>query len=257
MIVRDLAPKLVRASTQAPAVTLTGPRQSGKTTLCRTVFPQHPYVTLEAPDERLFATEDPKAFLAQFPGGAILDEVQRVPDLLSYLQGVIDDDPTPGRWILSGSQNLSLPESISQSLAGRTEVHNLLPLTRSEIARLDEHPSNLEETLFAGSYPRIFDRRLYPSDWLRSYVATYLERDVRTITNVGDLAMFSTLRRTVCRAHRTIDQLLDLGGRLRIDGRRVVLPGPQRCRGRSHHRPTPWPFADRSQVFNDGILQLV
>ena len=190
MIIRDLAPRLVRAATQAPAVTLTGPRQSGKTTLCRAVFPQHPYVTLEAPDQRLFATEDPRAFLAQLPDGAILDEVQRVPDLLSYLQGVIDDDPTPGRWILSGSQNLSLLESVSQSLAGRTEVHHLLPLTRGEVACFEGHPSNLEETLFAGGYPRIFDRGLDPSEWLRSYVATYLERDVRTITNVGDLAMF-------------------------------------------------------------------
>lgn len=190
MIVRDLTPNLILAATQAPALTLTGPRQSGKTTLCRSVFPRHPYVTLESPDTRAFAAEDPRAFLAQFPEGAVIDEVQRAPDLLSYLQGIIDDDPAPGRWILSGSQNLSLLESVSQSLAGRTAIHHLLPLTRGEITRFDRHPTGLEKTLLAGGYPRIFDRQLNPADWLRSYVATYLERDVRTISNVSDLATF-------------------------------------------------------------------
>ena len=190
MIVRDLTPRLLRAAVRSPSVTLTGPRQSGKTTLCRAVFPRHAHVTLESPDDRAFAADDPRAFLAQFPRGAILDEVQRAPDLLSYLQGIIDDDPTPGRWILSGSQNLSLLESVSQSLAGRTEVHHLLPLTHGEITRFDRHPAGLDETLYSGGYPRIFDRRLEPTDWLRSYVATYLERDVRTISNVGDLATF-------------------------------------------------------------------
>ena len=189
-IPRDLTPKLIRAATQLPAVTLTGPRQSGKTTLCRTVFPRHPYVTLEAPDERAFAHDDPRSFLARFPEGAILDEVQRAPDLLSYLQGIIDDDPVPGRWILSGSQNLSLLQSVSQSLAGRTDLYHLLPLTRGEIVRFDQPPATLEETLFSGGYPRIFDRQLAPADWLRSYVATYLERDVRTISNITDLALF-------------------------------------------------------------------
>ncbi len=190
MITRDLTPKLINAATRSPAITLTGPRQSGKTTLCRAVFPRHPYVTLEAPDDRAFALDDPRRFLGQFPEGVIIDEVQRAPDLLSYLQGIIDEDPQPGRWILSGSQNLSLLESVSQSLAGRTEVHHLLPLTCGEISRFDSPPGNLEETLYAGGYPRIFDHNLIPGNWLRSYVATYLERDVRTLSNIGDLVMF-------------------------------------------------------------------
>ncbi len=190
MITRDIAPILRKAATQFPAVTLTGPRQSGKTTLCRALFLQHPYVNLEAPDVRAFAAADPRAFLAQYPHGAIFDEVQRVPDLLSYLQGLIDDDPEPGQWILTGSQNFLLLESISQSLAGRTAVHHLLPLTRSEILRSARNPSTLEDTLHAGGFPRIFDRGLEPETWLRSYVATYLERDVRTLGSVGDLGTF-------------------------------------------------------------------
>lgn len=173
-----------------PSITLTGPRQSGKTTLCRALFPQHPYATLEAPEVRAFALEDPRAFLAQFPEGAILDEVHRAPDLLSYLQGIIDENPAPGRWILTGSQNLSLLESVSQSLAGRTALYKLFPLTRGETIRFPQHPETLYGSLFAGSYPRIFDSNLDPVDWLSSYLATYVERDVRMISNVGDLATF-------------------------------------------------------------------
>ncbi len=189
-VFRDLAPRLERAAKTAPAVTLTGPRQSGKTILCQTVFPQHPYVSLEAPDVRSFATDDPRAFLAQFPHGAIIDEVQRAPDLPSYLQGLIDADPTPGQWILTGSQNFSLVESVNQSLAGRTEVHHLLPLSRGEAIRFPLYPQNLEGALFTGGYPRIYDRGLEPADWIGSYIATYIERDVRTLRNVGDLSSF-------------------------------------------------------------------
>ena len=147
-------------------------------------------VSLEAPDVRAFASEDPRAFLAQYPNGAIIDEVQRVPELPSYLQGIIDSAPEPGRWTLTGSQNLSLAESVNQSLAGRTMVHYLLPLARSEVVRFDQYPKTLEETLLAGGHPRIFDQALNPSEWLRSYVATYTERDVRAISNVGDLTTF-------------------------------------------------------------------
>ena len=157
MIARDITPRLIKAAQTWPSITLTGPRQSGKTTLCRTLFPQHPYLSLEDLDVRAFAMEDPRAFLAQFARGAILDEIQKAPRLFSYLQGIIDADPAPGRWILTGSQNLSLLESVSQSLAGRTAIYNLFPLTRSEMIRFATYPGTLDETLFTGSYPRILN----------------------------------------------------------------------------------------------------
>ena len=160
--------------------------------MCQALFPKHPYVTLEAIDVRTFAREDPRAFLAQYPDGAIIDEVQHVPDLLSYLQVDIDNDPRHGRWILTGSHNLSLLQTVSQSLAGRTAVHDLLPLTLGEIARFGPSPRTLEEVLFSGGYPRIFDRALDPVEWFRNYVRTFIERDVRAIRNIGNLVTFQT-----------------------------------------------------------------
>ncbi len=190
MIDRDLAPRLLQAARQFPAVTLTGPRQSGKSTLCQALFPHLGYANLEAPDVRGFALNDPRAFLAEFPDGAIVDEVQRAPELPSYLQGLIDADPRPGRYILTGSQNLALLRTVSQSLAGRTAVLHLLPLSHGESLRFDRYPTTLEEALFTGGYPAIFDRGMAPSDWLAAYTATYLERDARTVANIGDLAAF-------------------------------------------------------------------
>jgi len=190
MITRDLTGRLKKAGRQSPAVMVTGPRQSGKSTLCRAVFRDHPYANLEAPDVRSFAIDDPRGFLGQYPDGAILDEIQRAPELPSYLQGIIDADPRCGRWILTGSHNLLLLESVSQSLAGRTSVLRLLPMVRGEIVRFRQHPRTLDETILAGGYPRIFDRKLDPTDWLRSYTATYIERDVRAISNIGDLTTF-------------------------------------------------------------------
>lgn len=123
----------------------------------------------------------------------MLDEIQRVPDLLSYLQPIIDDDPTPGRWVLTGSQNLTLLESVSQSLAGRSALFELLPLARTEIVRFDTFPSTLDDALLTGGYPRILDQRLAPADWLAAYVATYIERDVRSVSNVGDLVSYQRM----------------------------------------------------------------
>lgn len=190
MIERDLAGELRAAAKRSPAITLTGPRQSGKTTLCQAVFPRHPHVSLEDLDLRDFAIRDPRGFLGKYPKGAVLDEIQRAPDLLSYLQGMIDADPAPGRWILTGSQNFALLDSVSQSLAGRTEVFHLLPLTYREILRFPRPPESLEEVLFTGGYPRIYDRHLPPEKWMSSYAATYVERDVRTIRSPEDLHIF-------------------------------------------------------------------
>lgn len=208
MIDRHLAAPLRRAAKAYPVVTVTGPRQSGKTTLCRATFPSHDYVSLEAPDDRAFALEDPRGFLNRFHGGVVLDEVQRVPSLLSYIQVIVDQDARPGRFVLTGSQNLLLLERISQSLAGRSAVLHLLPFSRAELAnrksfpirqigrRLPRprgrpsHPGNLFEMLVKGFYPRIHDKKLDAQDWLRNYYQTYVERDVRDLIQVGDLETF-------------------------------------------------------------------
>jgi hypothetical protein len=176
-------------------VTVTGPRQSGKTTLVRSVFRGKPYVSLEARDMREYAATDPRAFLAHHSAGAIIDEIQRVPDLLSYLQGEADVDPRPGRFILTGSQNLLMHRAVSQSLAGRTALLTLHPLAWDEVGRFPKHPMQLLEALFTGGYPAIHDRRLPPGEWLADYVSTYLERDVRQLLAVSDLGSFSRFLR--------------------------------------------------------------
>jgi len=190
MVPRRLSAVVQDRACKYPVVTLTGPRQSGKTTLCRGLFPKLPYRSLESIDHRRFATEDPRGFLESIRGGAILDEIQRAPELVSYLQEEVDRDPSPGRFILTGSQNLAVRQTVSQSLAGRTAVLTLLPLSLDERAAFSNAPAGLWHGLLAGSYPRIFDQDIEPQIWLSDYAATYVERDVRLLLNVTDLHGF-------------------------------------------------------------------
>jgi len=192
---RLLRGPLLRLGRRHPVITVTGPRQSGKTTLCRAAFPRKPYVSLEPPDQRDLARHDPRAFLARYPRGAVIDDVQRAPEILSYVQEAVDRDTGLGRYILTGSQQLGLLEAVSQTLAGRTALLQLLPLILSEIRRFPKPPADLWTLIWTGGYPRIYDRRLPADEWLSSYAATYVERDVRQMVNVGDLLAFQTFLR--------------------------------------------------------------
>lgn len=173
-----------------PVVVITGPRQSGKSTLAKALFSRKPYFTLEDLDHRQFATEDPRGFLGQFPEGAVLDEVQHCPELFSYLQSHVDSQNKKGLFVLTGSQQFGLLSKITQSLAGRAGLVQLLPFTLSELQAAHRTPSSVEKLLFTGLYPPIYDRKIAPEIWLSDYVMTYLERDVRQLINVKSLRTF-------------------------------------------------------------------
>ncbi|MBK8454220.1 MAG: ATP-binding protein [Thiofilum sp.] len=191
MIERHLLPILLQRATQYPVVTVTGPRQSGKTTLCRQAFPERPYANLERPDTREFARTDPKAFLAQFKPetGCVIDEIQRVPELLSWIQVAVDERPQMGQFILTGSHQFELSHHITQSLAGRTTLLKLLPLSIAEIApTLPAYSA--DELMFKGGYPRIYDHNLDPAMVLGDYFETYVQRDLRDLMQLRNLPLF-------------------------------------------------------------------
>jgi uncharacterized protein len=188
-IARLTRDRLLAAARQQLVVGVTGPRQSGKTTLVRACFPEHVYLNLEDPELFAFAQRDPKSFLAR-DGGMILDEVQRVPALLSVIQTIVDNDPRPGRFILTGSQVFALSAAISQSLAGRIALINLLPFSLGELLAAQRAPERLETLLITGGYPPLYDRDLPPRYWLADYITTYIERDVRQVLEIRDLAAF-------------------------------------------------------------------
>jgi len=189
MFQRSIAEKTKRYAKQYPVVTITGPRQSGKTTLVKNLFPKKKYVSLEDIESRNQAEQDPKGFLARYPEGAIIDEIQRTPDLFSYIQTIVDEKNKEGMFILTGSQQFEMMENLSQSLAGRTAIVKLLPFSYDEVYT-NSPPSDLYNLLYTGFYPRIFDKNLNPTEAMSFYVSTYLERDVRKLINVKDLSIF-------------------------------------------------------------------
>lgn len=190
MINRDAKTTIDALLKGFPVVTLTGPRQSGKTTLARAVFKNQPYASLEEPDLRQAASDDPRSFLTRFPDGAVLDEVQRCPQLLSYLQTLVDADGRMGLFILTGSQQFGLMSGITQSLAGRTAFVELLPFSMQELIQADQITVDIDAMMLTGSYPPIYDRGLDPAIWHSAYVTAYVERDVRQMLNIKDLETF-------------------------------------------------------------------
>jgi predicted AAA+ superfamily ATPase len=207
MINRIAEKEAVRLSKQYPVLTIVGPRQSGKTTLCQKVFEAYSYVSLENLEEREQALHDPKSFLTRFKEPLIIDEIQRVPSILSYIQTRVDNSKKNGSYILTGSQQFELMESLSQSLAGRTAILKLLPLTIKELHDHYKIYNSLEDYLYTGFYPRIYDQNLNPTESNTFYLSTYVERDIRSLINIKDFLLFDRFLK-VC-ASRT-GQLLNM-----------------------------------------------
>jgi predicted AAA+ superfamily ATPase len=221
MIERIAKKKILELSEKIPVITVTGPRQSGKTTLVKSIFPSYSYVNLEYTDNRRFAADDPRGFLRSFSDGVIIDEVQHVPTLLSYIQGNVDESGLMGRYILTGSQNLLLLQNVSQSLAGRTAILHLLPLSLEELFAKKYKRAAYEDWIVQGFYPRLYDKKLSPQDWIPDYIETYLERDVRNVLNVQDLSLFRTFLRLCAGRIGQILNLSSLGNDIGVDQKTV------------------------------------
>jgi len=206
MIKRIIAPHVKKAAKGFPLVGILGPRQSGKTTLARAIFPGYQYVNLELPGSRRFAGEDPEKFLQKYPKYTIIDEVQRVPELFSYLQVKTDEDKIPGQYILTGSQHFLLLNRVTQSLAGRIALFNLYPLSFEEISQTHKNLT-LDQLIYQGGYPKLYAQNLDINLWYNSYVQTYLERDISQLNQIADLPLFEKFLRLA--AGRT-GQLLNL-----------------------------------------------
>lgn len=221
MIPRTLTSELLAQLGEYPIVTLLGPRQAGKTTLVRAALPDYDYVTLEDPDTRLIALEDPKALLQRHPGNTIFDEIQRAPELLSYLQGIVDADPRNGRYVLTGSHQLELRAAITQSLAGRTGLLHLLPLSISELEAAGMRFDRFEEYIHRGFLPRVHDQRQRPYTAYANYYQTYVERDVRQLINLKDASLFERFVKLLAGRIGQILNLQSLASDVGVDGKTI------------------------------------
>jgi len=208
MLNRDIENRVKSFIGKYPVISITGPRQSGKTTLVKKLFPDYKYINFEDVEKRSFAENDPKGFIYTFGNNVIFDEIQYVPDLFSFIQLRVDED-SESNFVITGSQNFLLLEKISQSLAGRVALFNLLPFSINELANTKYESENYTNLIFTGGYPRIYDKNLQPLEWYNNYITTYLERDVRQITNVGNLSAFQKFIK-LCAGR--IGQLINFSG---------------------------------------------
>lgn len=190
MLQRELKKAIIELRKEYPVLAILGPRQSGKTTLAKMTFPKYKYINLEEPAVREYAISDPRGFLSDNKTGLIIDEIQRVPDLLSYLQAMVDNEKKMGKYIITGSQNFLLMQNISQSMAGRVALFKLLPLSLSEIFTTDLKYIDYEGFVFKGFYPVLYQNKIQTSVYYKNYIQTYIEKDIRQIKNITDLNMF-------------------------------------------------------------------
>jgi len=222
MITRTLQKHIVKMAEIFPVVAVTGPRQSGKTTLVRATFPTYSYVNLENPDDRQAAIEDPRMFLGYHgQNGTIIDEMQKVPELFSYLQQISDETKKMGNYILTGSQNFLLMEKVTQSLAGRVSVNNLLPFSLIELPQNTIINNDINQLLYTGMYPAIYDRKISPENYYPGYLQTYLERDVRSLKNISNLNVFQRFLQLCAGRAGQLLNLSNIGNELGIDGKTV------------------------------------
>ena len=222
MIQREASEKLINLAKTFRSVAVVGPRQSGKTTLCRNMFPEKPYVSLENPDTLEFVKSDPRGFLSQYKKGAILDEVQRAPHLFSYLQQVLDETKKKGLFILTGSNNFLLQENITQTLSGRIAYLQLLPLSLQELKNSKKIKADYGWHIFHGGYPEVIAKKINPADWYAGYINTYVERDVRQLKNITNLSLFTKLLRLCAGRTGQVLNLTSLSNDCGIDQKTVA-----------------------------------